>query len=85
MSVPGSTFVGLRHLYQGSKAENVCPRATENLPLSVRGLNRIMSSIGGVSLFNGIPQVLVITWQRVPYGSFCVKSTQKIPDPHGFG
>ena len=37
MSVPGSTLVGLRHLYQGSKAENVCPRATESSPLSVPG------------------------------------------------
>ena len=31
-SLVESTSVGLRHLYQGSEAENVCPRATENSP-----------------------------------------------------
>ena len=45
ISVPGSTLVEL----------TVCTRAMENSPLSVPGggINRMMSSIGGVSLFNG--------------------------------
>ena len=51
LSVQGSILVGLTvctRVY--SKVANVCPRAMETLSRLSRG----MSSIGGVSLFNGI-------------------------------